>query len=192
MFISVDGRSKAAVTKAATMDMAIIWDLFTHCIAASEILEIDEGFAGQLRAARGHLSPYRIGARSQLQEWAEDLQEDEVQHRHVSHVFGLHPGTQITPQTNSELTKAVRQTLEIRGDVGTGWSLAWKINIWARLGDGNRTYSFIKRLLALVEDTGVEMYNSGGVYSIFLMRTHHFKLTAISGIWQMAHATTKP
>ncbi|MBA3869275.1 MAG: glycoside hydrolase family 95 protein [Anaerolineae bacterium] len=163
MFKTPDGRS-AAVTKAATMDMAVIWDLFTHYIATSEILGIDTDFADQLRSAQKRLLPYQIGARGQLQEWAEDLQEDEVQHRHISHIFGLHPGAQITPHTTPELINAVRQTLEIRGDVGTGWSLAWKINMWARLRDGNRAHLFIKRLLTLVEDTDVEMYNSGGVY----------------------------
>ncbi len=163
MFKTPDGRS-AAVTKAATMDMAVIWDLFTHCIAASELLGIDMDFADQLKIARNRLYSYQIGARGQLQEWADDIQEEEVQHRHVSHLFGLHPGSQITPQTNPELINAARQSLEIRGDVGTGWSLAWKINLWARLRDGNRAHLFIKRLLTLVEDTEVEMHNSGGVY----------------------------
>ncbi len=163
MFKTPDGRT-AAVTKAATMDMAVIWDLFTHCIAAAEILGIDADFASQLRTARDRLLPYQIGARGQLQEWAADLQEEEVQHRHVSHLFGVFPGSQLTPEMNPELIKAVRQSLEIRGDVGTGWSLAWKINLWARLRDGDRAHLFIKRLLTLVDDTEVEMHNAGGVY----------------------------
>lgn len=163
MFKTPDGRS-AAVTKAATMDMAVIWDLFTHCILASEILGIDSDFASQLRSARDRLYPYKIGSRGQLQEWADDLQEEEVQHRHVSHLFGVYPGAQITPEASPELVKAVRQSLEIRGDVGTGWSLAWKINLWARLRDGDRAHRFIKRLLTLVEDSKVDMHNAGGVY----------------------------
>lgn len=163
MFKTPDGRS-AAVTKAATMDLAVIWDLFTHCILASEVLGIDSAFASQLRAARDRLYPYRIGARGQLQEWADDLQEEEVQHRHVSHLFGVFPGSQLTPEVYPDLINAVRQSLEIRGDVGTGWSLAWKINLWARLHDGDRAYRFIKRLLTLVDDTKVDMHNAGGVY----------------------------
>ncbi len=163
MFKMLDGRS-AAVTKAATMDIAVIWDLFTHYIATSQILGIDMDFAGQLRSARDRLQPYQVGARGQLQEWAEDLQEEEVQHRHASHLFGVHPGEQITAETCPELINAARQSLEIRGDVGTGWSLAWKINLWARLRDGNRAHLFIKRLLTLVDDTEVAMHNSGGVY----------------------------
>jgi alpha-L-fucosidase 2 len=163
MFKTPDGRS-AAVAKAATMDMAVIWDLFTHCIAASEILGIDSDFASQLQAARDRLYPYQVGSRGQLQEWADDLQEEEVQHRHVSHLFGVFPGAQITPELHPQLIKAVRQSLEIRGDVGTGWSLAWKINLWARLRDGNRAHRFIKRLITLVDDTKVDMHNAGGVY----------------------------
>jgi alpha-L-fucosidase 2 len=163
MFRTPDGH-RAAVTKAASMDLAVIWELFTNCIAASEVLGIEADFASQLRAARDRLLPYQIGSRGQLQEWAVDLMEDEIQHRHVSHLFGIYPGKQITPEKYPDLVKAVRQSLEIRGDVGTGWSLAWKINLWARLRDGNRAHRFIKRLLTLVDDTKVDMHNAGGVY----------------------------
>jgi alpha-L-fucosidase 2 len=162
-FIAPDGQP-AAVSMATTMDMAIIWDLFTNCIEAASVLGIETEFAGRLKQARDKLYPPKIGARGQLQEWFEDFQEVEIHHRHVSHLFGLHPGRQITPDTAPELAAAARRALEIRGDEGTGWSLGWKINLWARLWDGQRAYRFIRRLLTLVDTTAVEMHQGGGVY----------------------------
>ena len=160
-FFAPDGQ-RAAVALAATMDMAIIWDLFSNCIETTEILGVDTVFANGLREARDQLLPYQIGNRGQLQEWAEDLQETEPQHRHVSHLFGVFPGRQLTPDTTPELIDATRRTLDIRGDASTGWSLAWKINLWARLRDGDHTYKLIRLLFTPVEGNAVGQ--GGGLY----------------------------
>ncbi|MBZ0286161.1 MAG: glycoside hydrolase family 95 protein, partial [Anaerolineae bacterium] len=105
-----------------------------------------------------------IGARGQLQEWSQDHMEIEPTHRHVSHLFGVYPGRQLTPDNAPELIQAVKRTLELRGDYSTGWSLGWKINLWARLRDGNHAYRMIRYLLTLVETTGIHYSQSGGVY----------------------------
>jgi alpha-L-fucosidase 2 len=162
-FITPDGR-RAAVCAAATMDIALIRDLFTNCLESAAILGIDADFAAEVRQARERLFPYRIGSRGQLQEWALDLREAEEQHRHVSHLFGLHPGRQITPRETPELAQAARRVLEIRGDRSTGWSTGWKINLWARLLDGDHAYLLVRDLLTLVETTGMDYGQQGGVY----------------------------
>jgi alpha-L-fucosidase 2 len=163
-FITPDG-TKGMVTKGATMDLEIIWDLFTNCLEATRVLGIEPEFAAQLTAARAKLLPLKVGARGQLQEWADDFMEQEVHHRHVSHLFGLHPGRQITRET-PELYAAARKTLEIRGDDGTGWSLGWKINFWARFHDGDHAYTLIKYLLRPVgaKAQGTNYAGGGGVY----------------------------
>jgi len=162
-FIAPDG-TRASVSMAATMDMAIIWDLFSNCIAASRILSIDQGFAAMLEAARTRLYPPRIGARGQLQEWFQDFTEQDVHHRHVSHLYGVYPGYQISPATPG-LFAAARRSLELRGDEGTGWSLGWKINLWARFLDGDRAFDLARTLLrpvgAVVNEVKV---TGGGVY----------------------------
>jgi alpha-L-fucosidase 2 len=163
-FITPDGK-KAVVSMASTMDMALIWDLFTNCIAASDELGIEPQFAAKLEAARAKLYPAKVGTRGQLQEWFEDFMEQSEHHRHVSHLFGVHPGKQITPETR-ELFAAARRSLEIRGDAGTGWSLGWKINLWARFRDGNRAYWLIRNL---VRPVGLKLGNEenprGGLYT---------------------------
>ena len=158
-FVLPDG-SRAAVSAAATMDMALIWDLFTNTIEASEALGIDAGFREKLEQARGRLAPYRIGARGQLQEWMQDWPEADPRHRHFSHLFGLHPGRQITPEGTPELFAAARRSMELRGDEATGWSMGWKINAWARLRDGDRALTLIGALLRPVSQSR----GGGGVY----------------------------
>jgi alpha-L-fucosidase 2 len=163
-FITPDGK-KAVVSMASTMDMALIWDLFTNCIAASDELGIEPHFAAKLEAARAKLYPAKVGARGQLQEWFEDFIEQSEHHRHVSHLFGVHPGKQITAETR-ELFAAARRSLEIRGDAGTGWSLGWKINLWARFRDGNRAYWLIRNLVRPVGfKLGNEENPRGGLYT---------------------------
>ncbi len=163
-FKAPDG-SRAVVTRGSTMDLEIIYDHFTNTIAAAKTLGIDADFVARLETARGRLLPLKVGSRGNIQEWADDLMEEEVHHRHVSHLFGLHPGHQITPAT-PELFAAARKTLEIRGDDGTGWSLAWKINFWARLLDGDHAYLLIQRLLRPLDagDGSTNYGGGGGVY----------------------------
>lgn len=162
-FFTQDGQ-RAAVTMAATMDMAIIWDLFTSCIEASAVLDTHVEFADQLRDARARLLPYQIGSRGQLQEWGHDLQETDPQHRHVSHLFGVFPGRQLSPDTTPDLVDAVIKTLEIRGDASTGWSLAWKLNLWARLRDGDHSYRLIELLFTPVDTNNIGYGQGGGLY----------------------------
>ncbi|MFN8491211.1 MAG: glycoside hydrolase family 95 protein [Caldilineaceae bacterium] len=162
-FTTPDGQ-RAAVSMASTMDMAIIRDLFTNCLEAAQILEIDDTFCAKIKAARARLYPPQIGQHGQLQEWFADWDDPKDEHRHVSHLFGLHPGRQITPQGTPELFKAAMRSLALRGDGGTGWSMAWKINFWARFLDGDHALKMLGVMLNLVEQTGVVM-QGGGVYA---------------------------
>jgi alpha-L-fucosidase 2 len=162
-FITPDG-TRGLVTHATTMDLAIIWENFTHTIAAARELGIEPEFAAKLEAARAKLYPLKVGKRGNLQEWAEDYTEQDVKHRHVSHLFGVYPGRQITPAT-PEFFAAARRALELRGDDGTGWSLGWKINFWARFRDGDRAHVLVKNLLRPVGlDDGIRYGAGGGVY----------------------------
>jgi alpha-L-fucosidase 2 len=147
-FFLPDG-STSVFTYGATMDLEIIHDLLTHCIEACNILNQDKDFRDECQKALDKLAPIRISpATGRIMEWAEDYKEKEPQHRHTSHLFGLHPGNQITMLGTPELADAARKTLEGRGDGGTGWSLAWKINMWNRLQDGNHAYKLLSNLLA--------------------------------------------
>jgi alpha-L-fucosidase 2 len=133
-----------------TMDMQILRELFTNCIEASRILGVDEGFRQRLEEARARLAPMQIGKHGQLQEWIEDFEEAEPGHRHMSHLYGLHPGNQITLRGTPELARAARVSLERRlthGGGHTGWSRAWVVNFWARLEDAERAYENLMALL---------------------------------------------
>ena len=159
-FLLPDG-NRATVSMATTMDMEIAWDLFTNCIAATQVLGTDHDFAAKLETARAKLFPLQIGKEGRLQEWYKDFTEQEVHHRHVSHLFGIYPGKEITPAT-PEFFAAARKSLEIRGDDGTGWSLGWKINFWARFRDGDHAYLLIKNLLRPVGNKTATNYGGGG------------------------------
>ena len=146
VYLDKDG-NKCAVTIASTMDMEIIWDLFTNVMEASKILGVDKEYAALLKAKRDSLQPIKVGKKGNIVEWYEDFEDVEPEHRHVSHLFGLHPGREISPLIDTVLSNAARRTLEIRGDGGTGWSKAWKINFWARLLDGDHAYKMYQELL---------------------------------------------
>ncbi len=149
LFLYTDANGKqqtGGVCMGPTMDMAICRDLFRNTIAAAKALGTDAELQRELQGKLGRLLPYRIGKRGQLQEWPEDFAEREPEHRHVSHLYGLHPGNDLQPRTTPELCQAARRTLELRGDGGTGWSRAWKINFWARLLDGDHAYLLLKNL----------------------------------------------
>ncbi|GMK42483.1 hypothetical protein PCCS19_55430 [Paenibacillus sp. CCS19] len=154
----------ASVSSASTMDLSLIWDLFTNLIEASTILGIDESFRGLLAEKRSRLHPLQIASNGRLQEWSKDFEDQDQFHRHVSHLFGVYPGRQLTWRESPALMAAARRSLDIRGDGGTGWSLGWKVGLWARFGDGNRALGLITNLLRLVEDDK-ENYHQGGVYS---------------------------
>ncbi|MFD8077275.1 glycoside hydrolase N-terminal domain-containing protein [Streptomyces sp. NPDC059718] len=132
-----------------TMDNQILRDLFDGYLSACDTLGAPSPYVDRVRAARDQLPPMKIGALGQLQEWQEDWDAGapERQHRHVSHLYGLHPSNQITKRGTPDLFQAALKTLEMRGDAGTGWSLAWKINFWARAEDGARSYKLLSDLL---------------------------------------------
>ncbi|MGW4641032.1 glycosyl hydrolase family 95 catalytic domain-containing protein [Sphaerisporangium sp. NPDC004334] len=137
----------ASVCAGPTMDMQILRDLFDGCAKASEVLGVDADFRAQITATRKRLAPMQIGSRGNIQEWLYDWVETERNHRHISHLYGLHPSNQITKRGTPELFTAARRTLELRGDDGTGWSLAWKINYWARMEEGTRAHDLVRFLV---------------------------------------------
>jgi alpha-L-fucosidase 2 len=144
------GKSKGEgnVSMATAVDMELIWDLFSNCMEASGILATDEPFRARLGDARSKLFPLQIGKLGQLQEWYKDWKPND-NHRHLSHLVGLYPGLQITPEDTPELAQAARKSLDIRGDASTGWSMGWKVNLWARLKDGDRALRLLDCLLKL-------------------------------------------
>ena len=130
-----------------SMDHQLIRDLFAHTIAASELLGVDRALRDTLTEMRARIAPNHIGRLGQLQEWLEDRDDPDDHHRHVSHLWALHPGNEITRRGTPDLFRAARRSLELRGDDGTGWSMAWKVNFWARLGDGDHAYRLVQRLI---------------------------------------------
>jgi alpha-L-fucosidase 2 len=161
-FVLPEGKA-ASVAPGATMDMSIIRDLFRNCLEAAQVLGIDNEFTRQVAAAQARLLPLQVGSRGQLQEWAADLLETDVHHRHTSHLFGVYPGREITPATPGFFA-AARKSLEIRGDDGTGWALGWRINLWARFLDGDHAYIFVRNLLRPVGTNNTNYGGGGGVY----------------------------
>jgi alpha-L-fucosidase 2 len=139
--------ANASVCAGPTMDMQILRDLFDGCARASEVLAVDAAFRDQVQAARQRLAPMKVGSRGNIQEWLYDWVETEPGHRHISHLYGLHPSNQITKRGTPQLFEAARRTLQLRGDAGTGWSLAWKINYWARMEEGGRAHDLIRYLV---------------------------------------------
>ncbi|MDN3594883.1 glycoside hydrolase family 95 protein [Zunongwangia endophytica] len=148
------------VSYGTTMDNQLVFDVFSNAIEASEILNTDKKFREELESKRKRLPPMQIGKISQLQEWIKDWDRKGDHHRHISHLYGLHPSAQISPFKNPDLFQAAQNTLTYRGDKSTGWSMGWKVNFWARLLNGNRAYDLIKTQLTLVQD-GTE---EGGTY----------------------------
>lgn len=143
-----DGKPiNTSLTYGVTYDMQIIRNLFQNTAAAARFLKTDNDFVSRLEAARAMLAPTRTGADGRILEWIEDYKETEPKHRHVSHLWGLHPGNEITPAT-PDLFAGARKTLERRGDASTGWSMAWKANFWARLHDGARARKLLSMLIA--------------------------------------------
>lgn len=161
-FLTAEGRP-ASVSQGATMDLALVREIFSRTIAAARRLGRDPELVRELEAKLAQLAPYRIGARGQVQEWRQDYGEAEPDHRHVSHLYGLYPGDQFLDDRSPDLWQAARRTLDLRGDASTGWSLGWKINLWARLRDGDRAYRIVRELFHIVDPTLTGM-RGGGLY----------------------------
>lgn len=156
--------SKVSLSAGSTMDTQIVRELFTNVSEAASILGVDEDFVKVLDEKKARLMPTTIGEDGRIMEWPEPRQETDVHHRHVSHLYGLYPGDEITVEGTPDLAEAAIRTLEVRGDESTGWSMGWKVNFWARLHDGDHAYKLICDLLHPVSSTGFSYGAGGGTY----------------------------
>jgi len=162
-FIAPDS-SISSISMGPTHDQSIIQELFSNVIDASSVLKASDPILKKISNALSNLAKPQIGKDGRIMEWSKEFKEIEINHRHASHLYMLYPGNQINPLTTPELAQAAQKSLDQRTDIGTGWSLAWKINFWARLRDGDRAYKLLKNLLHPTEDSGLNMSNGGGTY----------------------------
>lgn len=169
------------ISSGASMDHQMAWDLLNNCVKACEVLDSDHEFKAKAKEIRDQILPPQIGKWGQLQEWREDVDDPNNKHRHVSHLFALHPGNQISMENTPELAEATKVSLNARGDEGTGWSLGWKVNFWARLKDGDRAYKLFQRLLKSTENQGTDMVSGGGTYPNLLCAHPPFQLDGNMG-----------
>ena len=162
-FLTADGK-QAHVCMGPTADMQLLRYLFEACAEASAILAVDAPLREELLAKRARLAPTRIGSDGRVMEWLEEYREPDPHHRHVSHLWGLYPGDEIDPRRTPDLAAAARKTLDVRGDAGTGWSLAFKLALWARLRDGERAHAILREALKPATANTSKKQWSGGTY----------------------------
>jgi len=162
-------------------EQQLMHDLFTNFIEASTDLGEDAGFRAKVSGMRDQLLGPQVGRWGQLQEWMEDRDDPKDQHRHLSHLIAVYPGRQIHPLTTPDLAKAAAVSLDARGDSGTGWSIGWKINLWARLGDGDRAHRILRNALKETHVTKIVMNYGGGIYPNLLMAHPPFQIEANFG-----------
>lgn len=167
------GTGKATIASGTTMDNQLVFDLFTHVIEASKLVSPDENYTKKLSEALAKMPPMKVGKHSQLQEWQDDWDNPKDNHRHVSHLYGLYPSNQISAVKTPELFEAAKQSLIYRTDESTGWSMGWKVNLWARLLDGNHAYKLIQDQLHLVT---ADQRKGGGTYPNMLDAHQPFQI----------------
>jgi len=167
------GTGKATIASGTTMDNQLVFDLFTHVIEASKLVAPDADFTKKVQDALAKMAPMKVGKHNQLQEWQDDWDNPKDNHRHVSHLYGLYPSNQISPIKTPELFEAAKQSLIYRTDESTGWSMGWKVNLWARLLDGNHAYKLIQDQLHLVT---ADQRKGGGTYPNMLDAHQPFQI----------------
>jgi alpha-L-fucosidase 2 len=159
--VKIDGKVIHTTTY-TTMTQSIVQDLFLNISKSAEILGINDDFVAEIRGKLPNVGIYKIGVNGDLLEYDEDYEQEDIHHRHVSHLYAMYPAGLITTESTKDLADACRQTLEIRGDESTGWSMGWKVNLWARLKDGDRAYKLVKNQLTYVSPMAELKYSQGG------------------------------